>query len=71
MAATSAAGAPIWPLSVTSSWRRIYWRLGVVAVDEDADDLLAQGMGLMQRVDWDTRWPTKRPPSDTLAAWAT
>ena len=32
----------------------IYWRLGVVAVDEDADDLLAQGMGLMQRVDWDT-----------------
>ena len=22
----------------------IYWRLGVVAVDEDADDLLAQGM---------------------------
>ena len=32
----------------------IYWRLGVVAVDEDADVLLAQGMGLMQRVDWDT-----------------
>ena len=31
----------------------IYWRLGVVAVDESADDLLAQGMGLMQQVDWD------------------
>lgn len=31
----------------------IYWRLGVVAVDEDAEDLLAQGMGLMQQVDWD------------------
>ena len=31
----------------------IYWRLGVVAVDEDADDLLQQGMALMQRVDWD------------------
>lgn len=30
----------------------IYWRLGVVAVDEDAEDLLAQGMGLMQQVDW-------------------
>ena len=32
----------------------IYWRLGVVAVDENADDLLEQGMGLMQRVDWAT-----------------
>jgi carboxymethylenebutenolidase len=32
----------------------IYWRLGVVAVDEGADDLLEQGMGLMQRTDWDT-----------------
>lgn len=31
----------------------IYWRLGVTAVDEDAEDLLAQGMGLMQRTDWD------------------
>ena len=30
----------------------IYWRLGVVAVDEGADDLLPQGMALMQRVDW-------------------
>src|SRR5690242_17789129 len=30
----------------------IYWRLGVVAVDESADDLLEQGMALMQRVDW-------------------
>jgi carboxymethylenebutenolidase len=32
----------------------IYWRLGVVAVDESADDLLQQGMALMQQVDWDT-----------------
>ena len=32
----------------------IYWRLGVVAVDEDAEDLLQQGMALMQRADWDT-----------------
>jgi carboxymethylenebutenolidase len=32
----------------------IYWRLGVVAVDEDADDLLAQGIALMQQVDWAT-----------------
>jgi carboxymethylenebutenolidase len=32
----------------------IYWRLGVVAVDEDADDLLDQGMALMQQVDWET-----------------
>lgn len=31
----------------------IYWRLGVTAVDEDADDLLPQGMALMERVDWD------------------
>jgi carboxymethylenebutenolidase len=31
----------------------IYWRLGVVAVDEDAEDLLQQGMALMQRTDWD------------------
>lgn len=31
----------------------IYWRLGVVAVDDAADDLLQQGMALMQRVDWD------------------
>lgn len=31
----------------------IYWRLGVTAVDEDADDLLQQGMGLMQQADWD------------------
>jgi carboxymethylenebutenolidase len=31
----------------------IYWRLGTVAVDEGADDQLAQGMALMQRVDWD------------------
>jgi len=31
----------------------IYWRLGVVAVDESADDLLAQGMALAQQVDWD------------------
>lgn len=31
----------------------IYWRLGVTAVDEDADDLLEQGLSLMQRVDWD------------------
>ena len=32
----------------------IYWRLGVTAVDEEADDLLQQGMALMQQVDWDT-----------------
>jgi carboxymethylenebutenolidase len=31
----------------------IYWRLGVVAVDEDAEDLLQQGMALMSKVDWD------------------
>ena len=31
----------------------IYWRLGVTAVDEDADDLLQQGMALMQQVDWE------------------
>ena len=31
----------------------IYWRLGVSAVDEDADDLLPQGMSLVQRLDWD------------------
>lgn len=31
----------------------IYWRLGVTSVDEDADDLLQQGMALMQQVDWD------------------
>lgn len=30
----------------------IYWRQGVVAVDEDAEDLLQQGMALMQRTDW-------------------
>jgi carboxymethylenebutenolidase len=30
----------------------IYWRLGVVAVDESADDVLQQGMALMQQVDW-------------------
>ena len=31
----------------------IYWRLGVTAVDEDAEDLLQQGMSLMQRLDWE------------------
>jgi carboxymethylenebutenolidase len=31
----------------------VYWRLGAVAVDEDADDVLAQGMALVQQVDWD------------------
>ncbi|HEY5979336.1 MAG TPA: dienelactone hydrolase family protein [Microlunatus sp.] len=31
----------------------IYWRLGVVAVDEEAEDLLPQGMALMQQVDWE------------------
>jgi carboxymethylenebutenolidase len=31
----------------------IYWRLGVTAVDEDADDVMPQGMALLQRVDWD------------------
>lgn len=31
----------------------IFWRLGVVAVDEDADDLLEQGMALVSRLDWD------------------
>jgi carboxymethylenebutenolidase len=31
----------------------LYWRLGVEAVDEDADDLLEQGMALMQQIDWD------------------
>jgi carboxymethylenebutenolidase len=30
----------------------IYWRLGVVAVDEDAPDALQQGMGLVQQIDW-------------------
>jgi carboxymethylenebutenolidase len=30
----------------------IYWRLGVVAVDEDAEDMLPQGLALVQRVDW-------------------
>lgn len=30
-----------------------YWRLGVVAVDEDAANMLDQGMALMQQVDWD------------------
>lgn len=32
----------------------IYWRLGVAAVDENAEDLLSQGMALMEQVDWDT-----------------
>lgn len=31
----------------------IYWRLGVAALDEDADDVLQQGIALMQQVDWD------------------
>lgn len=31
----------------------LFWRLGVVAVDEDADDPLAEGMALVQQTDWD------------------
>lgn len=32
---------------------QIYWRLGVDAVDEDAPDMLAQGLALVRRADWD------------------
>lgn len=32
---------------------QIYWRLGVEAVEEDAEDALTQGFALMQRADWE------------------
>ena len=32
---------------------QIYWRLGLEAVDEDAEDALAQGLALMERVSWE------------------